>query len=116
MIFKIKGRFPGLNEIIKADRTHYAVGAKLKKTSTDAIAWQLPKTEIDVPIKLKYTFYLPKKDRRDLDNIFSGFNKSFCDALQKRGLIKNDSRKEIVGFEVDFQESDDYLTIVEIKR
>lgn len=112
----IKGRYPDMNKIINADRTHWAIGAKLKKDSTESIAWQLPNIKLKTPIYIYYTFKVPKQCRLDPDNMFSGFQKAFLDALQKKGLLDNDSRKEIKGFSVNFSEDEDYTTLIDIEE
>jgi len=115
MIIKIIGKFPSLNDIIQADRTHWQMGAKLKAKATGEIGCQvLSVNKIDNPIWVNFTYYLPKTDRRDPDNIAAGFHKFFFDALQERNKIKNDSRKEIIGFSDSFEIGNDWMTVVEL--
>ena len=61
---------------------------------------QLRKVHIDVPVRLKYTFWEPNK-KRDLDNISGYFHKVFQDSLVARGILHNDSWHYITGFSDD---------------
>lgn len=114
----IDGRYPDMNKIINASRTHWSVAAKLKKDATKQIAAQLPNIILQTPIFIEYDFWIPKKCRLDPDNIFGGFQKAFLDALQEKGLIKNDSKKEIVGFTAYFHDSlnENYSTVIKIEE
>jgi len=114
----IKGRYPDMNKIINADRAHWAIGAKLKKLATAQMALQIPNRTLSTPIFIDYDFYIPLSCRLDPDNIFGGFQKAFLDALQKKGLLRNDSKKEILGFSAAFHEAvdNDYTTIINIEE
>lgn len=110
MQFRIWGKFPGMNEIVNADRRHWAIGAKLKKQSTEAILKQLPSVQISTPAR--FSFVLATSTRKDPDNLSAGFSKAFFDALQIKGLIPNDSIKEIVGISYAFlKASEDYVDV-----
>ena len=95
--FTIPGRLPGLNSIINSSRTHWAVAAKEKKEAMDYVIAYITMSKIkpvDGFAEITITCY--EKDlRRDADNVQSGANKVILDALQKFGIIENDSRRYI---------------------
>lgn len=110
MQFRINGKFPGMNEIVNADRRHWAIGAKLKKQSTEAILKQLPDAQISTPARFK--FVLHTSTRKDPDNLSAGFSKAFFDALQVKGLIPNDSIKEISAIYFDYvKDAEDFVDV-----
>lgn len=89
----IKGRLPGRNESEKAARSHWSVGAKLKKQFTSLVAWECKAQKIK-PVKqasIEVTFYEPNY-RRDEDNVFGGI-KYILDGLVQASVIPNDTRK-----------------------
>ena len=96
----IKGRLPGLNEIITANRSSKYEAAKQKKDVEGMIGWyireQLKGVKIDKPVKLTHWFYEPSK-RRDKDNIVAG-KKFIWDSLVRCGVLKNDGWNEIEDF------------------
>lgn len=114
MQFRIKGKFPGMNEIVNADRKHWAIGAKLKKQSTEAILSQLPDAKISTPAR--FNFVLATSTRKDPDNLSAGFNKAFFDALQVKGLIPNDSIREITSINYTFVRSEEDYVDVEVTQ
>lgn len=89
----INGRLPGRNEAENAARTHWAVGAKLKKEATELVQWEAIRQHIKpyagVTI-VEVTFY-EKDSRRDADNIISGL-KYILDGLVNAKIIVNDTR------------------------
>lgn len=97
----IKGRLPGLNDYIRADRADKHQGAKLKREVEDMIIWQLARMpKITEPARYHFTWYEPD-ERRDKDNV--AFAKKFIfDALQKSGRLINDNNKYVVGFSDEF--------------
>lgn len=101
----IKGRLPGLNEIIDASRANYRIGNALKQETQEIVIWcirqQLRGAKITKPVILRYTFYEPNR-RRDKDNIASGAHKIVQDALVKSGVLQNDGWKHISNFEDRF--------------
>jgi len=42
-------------------------------------------------IELEYTLYLPNKLKRDISNVLSICDKSFCDAIVQHNLIEDDN-------------------------
>jgi Holliday junction resolvase RusA-like endonuclease len=93
MTFTIPGQLPGMNEIIKAAKSHFGSYSKMKKDCSDLIICSLTsmgmnekyKCQVDVNI----TWHCANK-RRDPDNIMAG-TKFILDALQVSGVIKNDN-------------------------
>lgn len=89
----IKGRLPSRNESDYAARSHWSKGAEHKKEWQDFCAWQMVGIQaVKQPCECVVTFYEPDY-RRDPDNIIGGGLKPLLDALQTRGVIKNDSHK-----------------------
>lgn len=101
----IKGELPSLNEYIKAERANRYAAANLKKRYTAlcsvyARASRNSGVEFSWPCKLKFTWYT-KNSRKDADNI--AFAKKFVlDGFMKAGLLGNDNRKHITGFQDEF--------------
>jgi len=115
MKLTLKGRLPGLNEIINANRTNRFVGAKLKKEFSETIAWSCKAQKIK-PIKGRLFFqfrWYEKNRKRDPDNFTSGGRKLILDALQMAGVLENDGWN-IVGW-VDNWEVDKENPRVEIE-
>jgi len=91
MLITIKRQLAGLNEYTKANRANRYTGAKLKSEIENLIMWQLPKAQIKGKVSISIVWYEPDF-KRDYDNIV--FAKKFIfDALVKKGVIENDSRK-----------------------
>lgn len=97
----ISGKLPGLNEYIKAERTHRQAAAKLKKQTQEYITWfirtQLKGVKIDRPVFMEYTWIEPDK-RRDKSNISAYGRKVIEDALVRAKVIVNDGWAHIKGF------------------
>ncbi|OGW44476.1 MAG: hypothetical protein A2Y66_01915 [Nitrospirae bacterium RBG_13_41_22] len=90
----IKGRFPGLNEIIGAARTHWAKSAKDKKTHTDRVVWSVGHLHPVESADFVFTWFEIDK-RRNKDNVCGGGQKYCFDGLQKAGIIKNDGWQQV---------------------
>lgn len=93
-IFIIWGRLPGLNEIISADRSHWSVGARLKKTTLEAVMWYIVAAglkRIDKPVVIHYRFYEENR-LRDVGNILAGADKVIEDALVECGILPDDGQ------------------------
>lgn len=98
--FEIPGNLPSLNEYTKVNRSNKFGGNKLKQQTEDMLMWCICKADLkpcERPIKLKVIWY--EKDlKRDADNVI--FAKKFIlDSLVKCGVLENDSRKFVIGFE-----------------
>lgn len=86
----VDGKFPGMNEIIAASKTHYSAYSKMKKQNTELFAFSMkgakPFTD---PVTITFTWFYKNK-RRDPDNIMAA-QKFVLDALVKNGTIKDDT-------------------------
>lgn len=94
--FEIPFRLPGLNEIICADRTHWAKGAKLKGKSQREVLLVLKGLKlqgVSKPVAVTYVWH--DTSRRDPGNIAGGGDKIIMDALQDAGILPNDNKKWI---------------------
>lgn len=92
--FTIKGRLPSRNEAERAARTHWAVGAKLKKEATEAVMREAISQYIKPEsgsVTVEVTFY-EKDYRRDEDNVQSGI-KYILDGLVQAKILPNDTRR-----------------------
>lgn len=105
--FTVYGRLPGLNEMIRADRSHAQKGAKLKRESLEAVMWYIIAAglkPIDKPVVIRYRFYEENR-LRDVGNILAGADKVIEDALVKCGILPNDGqtwvRNILPWFDVD---------------
>lgn len=106
--FVIKGKLPGLNEYLKAERSFrrgHSCGNDMKQEYqmliSNAIRTQLKRLRIKSPVYIKYKFYEPNK-RRDLDNIAGVAHKFIQDALVKCKVLENDGWQHIRGFSDEF--------------
>lgn len=109
-------KLPSLNEYINACRSNKHAGAEFKKRAEYDIHWfikTLP--HIEKPVKIKFTWH-ERNAKRDLDNIC--FAKKFIlDCMVKCGVLDNDTRKEVTGFEDIFPPvGQDWKVILEIKE
>lgn len=97
MRFKLTGRLPGENDIIRASRGHWAIGARQKKTWMRQIAQQI--VALSLPIfegRLHiYCYWTEPNRRRDLDNIGGGL-KVILDALVLTHRIAGDGQHHVV--------------------
>lgn len=99
----IKGRLPGLNEIINADRTNRHIGAKLKKEWTELVAWECKRQKLIPVDKADFEFtWIEQNMRRDKDNIASGGHKMIFDGLVTAGILTGDGWKQIGNFSDKF--------------
>ncbi len=102
---EIKGRLPGMNEFISAQRTNKYKGAQMKAdgqhTCEIYVKKALRNVHIEKPIKIHYCFY-ERNAKRDMDNISGFAHKVFQDALVSCGVIDNDGWKNIVGYTDSF--------------
>jgi|GEM_PF-2310729 len=87
-------RFPGLNEITNANRTHWTKGAKQKKTLTFAVSYKALEVglkPVTSAVDLTFVWYEPNQ-KRDLDNISAGA-KFILDGLVKAKILPTDGQK-----------------------
>lgn len=114
MHFTIEQKLPSLNEVISENRKHAQKGAKMKREIEETIGLYIRCARyrgdirpISTPVIVCIEWH-EKTKRRDADNIQSS-QKFILDALQKAGIIINDSRKfvkniyhEIIDDDSDF--------------
>lgn len=94
-------KLPSLNEYVKACRNSKYGAAKFKSDLENEIAYFIHKAVRDktlaamgeTPCEIIITFF-EKTKKRDVDNIQSSA-KFVLDALQKTGILKNDSRRYV---------------------
>ena len=98
MKITIDTKLPTLNEYINLERTNKFMAAKLKKDTTNAVAWLVSKHKLpkDTLFDVHFTWF-KLNNRADHDNI--AFAKKFVlDGLVKGGVLGNDSPKFINNF------------------
>ena len=101
--FNIPYKLPSLNEYQLACRSHWAVGAKMKKDVQQEICESIHKAIAKGalrPVKgacIVHFVWYEKTKRRDADNIASA-KKYILDAMQETGILPNDNRKYVKGF------------------
>ncbi len=100
--FTLNGRLPTLNDFIEAERKNRYKGAAFKGRHQADIELIIPRMKVTPPVILHYTWYEQNR-KRDLDNVAGFGHKVIQDALVKRGILPNDSPKEIVGFTDTFK-------------
>ncbi len=101
----IKGRLPGLNEYIEAERQHRQKAAKLKRDAEEIVIWSAKASlrgKIPTPTIMHYLWVEPNK-KRDKDNISSFGRKVIQDALVKAGYLPGDGWNWIEGFTDSFE-------------
>lgn len=118
--FTIHGKLPSLNEVINKNRSNRYAGAKFKADIEDYICAEIklalrsgqlvPPGES--PCIIKITWHEATK-KRDADNIQSS-QKFILDALQKCGVLKNDSRKYVRQISHCIADSCENKAVVEI--
>jgi len=116
--FEIPKRLIGLNEYTNTNRYNRYAGAKQKKDEQEyikmCIRQQLGNIKIDKPVVGKF-IWVEENKRRDLDNIC--FAKKFIlDSLVELGILKNDNRKMVCGFEDRFEYAKQSRVIVELEE
>lgn len=101
--FNIPHKLPSLNEYQFACRSHWAVGAKMKKDAQRQICACIHRATakgdlypVECPCVVHFVWY-EKTKRRDADNIASA-KKYILDAMQETGILPNDNRKYVKGF------------------
>lgn len=101
----IKGRLPGLNEMISAERSNRYRAAKMKREAEELVIWSAKAShlrKITTPVFMEYTWIEPNK-RRDKDNISGYGRKIVQDALVKAGYLPGDGWAYISGFSDEFK-------------
>jgi Holliday junction resolvase RusA-like endonuclease len=101
--FIIEGEFTSLNEYINLERGNKFSASTVKKAETQVVrlllcdALALP--DDCYPLKPRFDFYT-KDARKDADNV--DFARKFIlDGMVKAGILVDDRRKFIVGFDIN---------------
>lgn len=112
MTFKIEGRywknektFPSLNDYIHELGRNPKAGGQMKrkyeKIACDVLRAFLRGKKYTRPVTLHYRYYEPEKgQKRDHMNIHAFADKVIQDALQKCGVIQNDSPRYVDGSKI----------------
>lgn len=116
--FIINRKLCSLNEYIDVCRRNKYQAAKFKSDIEKAIGWDITYarskgtlTPTAKPIVVHFEWH-EKTKRRDADNIASA-KKYILDAMQKYGVIPNDSRRYVKGFHDSIIDSDrDYVVVI----
>jgi len=119
--FTIERQLPSLNSYINACRKNKYAGAKFKRDTENEIGVYIAKARLsgelpvfgEIPCEIDIIWY-EKSLRRDADNIQSA-QKFILDALQRFGIIRNDSRKYVPQIHHDIRKSNnnrDYVTVI----
>lgn len=98
----VPGELADLNKYIKAINSHHIVGNRLKQEQTDIVASSCygQKKVTLYPVKIIFSWY-SKDQRKDIDNV--AFAKKFVlDGMVRAGILENDGRKRVAGFEDRF--------------
>lgn len=119
--FVILEKLPSLNEVINKNRANKHAGNKYKQDLEARICMYIQddvrKRNLspmgESPCVIRITWHERTK-RRDVDNIQSA-QKFILDALQKSGIILNDSRKYVHQVYHEVVDSSFYGVFVEIK-
>lgn len=101
--FEVPGRLPGLNEYTRACRSHWAVGAKLKRESTELVAACARAARVgrfSGPVTVACR-WVERDARRDLDNVAFGM-KFVLDGLVEAGVIEDDDQRHVDGISSEF--------------
>lgn len=121
MHFVIQQKLPSMNDIIAANRANKYNGAKLKRETEELIGQYINVARyrgqikpVDYPVILDIKWHERTK-KRDADNIHSSV-KFILDALQKQGIIVNDSRRYVKQiFHTIIDDDKDYVEILLVK-
>ena len=95
--YRIEGKLPGLNELVRASSNHYARSAMKRRYGQAAVAQlraQRAKPIEALPVDVVFTWTCKNK-RRDPDNIASAGQKILLDALQSADVLPGDGWNQI---------------------
>ncbi len=105
------------NTYSDAERRHYHIAAVMKRTDTEFAYYRCKEQRMEPisnRVKIVFTWYVKNvnvKKLNDPDNI--AFKKAILDGIVMAGVLKNDSLKEISGFEDRFILGQEEKVIVE---
>ena len=95
--FMITERMPGLNDIIKVSKAHWAAYSTMKKKYTEiACKAAVDLRQAEGKIMLHIEWHEPKNGRRDPDNIWVS-KKFILDGLVCAGVIPDDNKGYVHG-------------------
>jgi hypothetical protein len=112
---EVQGKFPDLNDILDAAKSHYQVYRKMKRDAQIQASWfmhRLP--EIKRPVKI-YFIWNEADRRRDPDNITAA-QKFLLDELVRLKKIPNDTSKWVKGIYHDFTFGGDYKVTIYLEE
>lgn len=97
-IVTIKGTLDGLNEFLDATKKHRLKGAEMKAANTEVVRLSsLRCHKFKTPVHFTIRYHEPT-NKRDPDNV--AFAKKFIfDGLVSAGVIPNDTRKWVIGWD-----------------
>jgi hypothetical protein len=101
----IKGRFPGLNEMISAMNNNRHKGNRLKQQWTDFVAYSVLHLNPVESADFIFTWYEENK-KRDPDNITGYGCKVIFDGLITGKVLKNDGWKQVKSITHKFEIGD----------
>ena len=97
----IPGELTDLNAFIKKINYNRFAGASVKKSETERVYWECKKELLSkikkYPVMITFSWF-SKDCRKDLDNVCFG-KKFILDGLVMAGVLENDSRKFVAGFQ-----------------
>lgn len=101
--FFVMGQLPGANDITKANRSHWSIGAKQKKLTQEKICWAIKFSKIKPmeSVRINYRWCEPNR-KRDLDNIAAA-QKFINDAIVHMGILEDDGWRNVLIFEHSFE-------------
>ena len=104
-------RMPGLNEYTLANRRNRYLGAKMKRDTEELVMWQIVgMPHADGPVDARFDWYEPD-NRRDPDNV-SHAAKYLMDAMVRRGVLADDSRKHVRSIRHTFHTDSEHPRVV----
>src|SRR5574343_457580 len=97
----VSGELTDLNAFIKKINYNRFAGASVKKSETERVYWDCKKEPLakieKYPVMITFNWY-SRDCRKDIDNV--AFAKKFIlDGLVMAGVLENDSRKFVAGFQ-----------------
>lgn len=123
--FHVKGRLPGLNEMLAGARSRRGAGSKwslMKRAAEQRIALCARAAKLKPvvgPAVFTYVFHEPNR-RRDPSNLIAGGVKVLEDSLVELGILANDGWKHVAGIRssciVDQENEGVTVTIEEVRN
>jgi hypothetical protein len=96
--FIVPGRLPGMNEYTTACRSHWALGAKMKRLAQDEVCMRITgRQKVAEPVQVDFAYYEPNR-KRDRDNVAGFAHKVIFDALVERGVLTGDGWGVVLGW------------------